>query len=237
MLEVKNLSYSVGSPKKHQEILQNLNFSVKPGEFIVITGPNGSGKSTLAQLIAGIKKPSAGSIVFQDTDITSQSITDRARLGISYAFQQPPQFKGLTAQDLLQISITGHETFVKPPEIDYAKLIKTVGLDSSYLGREINSTLSGGELKRIEIASVIARQSKLSIFDEPEAGIDIWSFEKLVQIFKKFRDKAPERALIVISHQQRLIRQADRIIVLRGGQIALQGHPDKILPKLQEENA
>lgn len=234
MLEVKNLSYSVGSPKKHQEILQNLNFSVKPGEFIVITGPNGSGKSTLAQLIAGIKKPSAGSIVFQDTDITSQSITDRARLGISYAFQQPPQFKGLTVQDLLQISVTGHETFVKPPEIDYAKLIKTVGLDSSYLGREINSTLSGGELKRIEIASVIARQSKLSIFDEPEAGIDIWSFNQLIKIFQQIHKQGTDRSLIIISHQKRLIEQADRIILLKDGQISDQGPVAKILPKLQE---
>ena len=237
MLEVKNLSYSVGSPKNRQEILHDLSFTVKAGEFVVITGPNGSGKSTLAKLIMGIEKPSAGKIVFQKTDITDQNITERARLGIAYAFQQPPHFKGLTIHDLLQVSATGHETFVKDPGIDYDKLIKTVGLDSSYLGREINSTLSGGELKRIEIASTIARQAPLTIFDEPEAGIDIWSFDKLVRIFQQIRKQNPDRSLIIISHQKRLIEQADRIILLKDGKISAQGAPAKILPKLQESAA
>lgn len=237
MLQVKNLSFSVGPARKRSTILNNLNLNIKPGEFVVITGPNGSGKSTLAKLIMGLETATDGQIIFNNTDITSRSITERAQLGIAFAFQQPPHFKGLTVKDLLQISATGHETFLEDTETDYKKLIETVGLDESYLEREINNTLSGGELKRIEIASALARQARLTIFDEPEAGIDIWSFEKLVLIFKKFRDKAPERALIVISHQQRLIRQADRIVVLRGGQIALQGHPDKVLPKLQEENA
>ena len=175
--------------------------------------------------------------IFNKQNITDKDITERAKLGIAFAFQQPPHFKGLTVKDLLQISATGHETFLEDTETDYKKLIETVGLDESYLEREINNTLSGGELKRIEIASALARGAELTIFDEPEAGIDIWSFEKLVQIFKKFREKAPKRSLIIISHQQRLIRQADRIIVLRDGQIALEGHPDKTLPKLQEENA
>lgn len=237
MLEVKNLSFSVGSPKKRQEILHDLSFTVKTGEFVVITGPNGSGKSTLAKLIMGIEKPSAGKIVFQKTDITDQNITERARLGIAYAFQQPPHFKGLTIHDLLQVSATGHETFIKDPGVDYDKLIKTVGLDSSYLGREINSTLSGGELKRIEIASNIARQAPLTIFDEPEAGIDIWSFDKLIRIFQQIRKQNPDRSLIIISHQKRLIEQADRIILLKDGKISAQGAPAKILPKLQESAA
>lgn len=237
MLEVKNLSYSVGSSKKRHEILHDLSFTVKTGEFVVITGPNGSGKSTLAKLIMGIEKPSAGKIVFQKTDITDQNITERARLGIAYAFQQPPHFKGLTIHDLLQVSATGHETFIKDPGVDYDKLIKTVGLDSSYLGREINSTLSGGELKRIEIASNIARQAPLTIFDEPEAGIDIWSFDKLIRIFQQIRKQNPDRSLIIISHQKRLIEQADRIILLKDGKISAQGAPAKILPKLQESAA
>ncbi len=236
MLQVKNLSFSVGPARKRSNILNNLSLNIKSGEFIVITGPNGSGKSTLAKLIMGLEKATDGQIIFNQQNITDKNITERARLGIAFAFQQPPHFKGLTVKDLLQISATGHETFLEDTETNYKKLIETVGLDESYLEREVNNTLSGGELKRIEIASAIARNAQLTVFDEPEAGIDIWSFEKLVQIFKKFREKAPERSLIVISHQQRLLRQADRIIVIRDGQIALQGRPDDILPKLQEDN-
>ena len=237
MLQVKNLSFSVGPARKRSTILNNLNLNIKPGEFVVITGPNGSGKSTLAKLIMGLEKATDGQIIFNHQDITDKDITERAKLGLAFAFQQPPHFKGLTVKDLLRISATGHETFIEDEETDYKKLIETVGLDESYLDREVNNTLSGGELKRIEIASAIARNAKLTVFDEPEAGIDIWSFEKLVQIFKKFRDKAPERALIIISHQQRLIKQADRVIVLEKGQIAREGHPNDILPKLQEESA
>lgn len=220
MLQVKNLSYSVGSAKNRTNILHDLNLNVKPGEFVVITGPNGSGKSTLAKLIMGLAKPTAGQIIWKNQEITNTKITDRARLGIAFAFQQPPHFKGLTVKDLLQISATGHETFLEDEDTDYIKLIESVGLDESYLDREVNNTLSGGELKRIEIASALARNAKLTIFDEPEAGIDLWSFDKLVQIFKKYRQKTPERSLIVISHQKRLIDQADRVIVLKGGKIA-----------------
>ena len=234
MLQVKNLSFSVGPARKRSNILNNLSLNIKPGDFVVITGPNGSGKSTLAKLIMGLEKATDGQIIFNNQDITDRNITERARLGIAFAFQQPPHFKGVTVKDLLQISAPGHETFLEDNETDYKKLIETVGLDESYLEREVNNTLSGGELKRIEIASAIARNAQLTIFDEPEAGIDIWSFEKLVQIFKKFRDKTPERTLIVISHQQRLIKQADRVIVLESGQIASQGHPDDVLPQLQE---
>ena len=237
MLQVKNLSFSVGPAKKRSTILKHLNLNINPGEFVVITGPNGSGKSTLAKLIMGLEKASDGQIIFNQQNITDKNITERAKLGIAFAFQQPPHFKGVTVRDILQISATGHETFIEDNETDYKKLIESVGLDESYLNREVNNTLSGGELKRVEIASAIARKAPLTIFDEPETGIDIWSFEKLVQIFKKFRQNAPERSLIVISHQQRLIKQADRIIVLRDGQITLQGHPDDILPKLEEANS
>lgn len=220
MLQVKNLSFSVGPAKNRTNILCNLNLKINPGEFIVITGPNGSGKSTLAKLIMGLSKPTSGQILFEKQDITDKNITERAKLGIAYAFQQPPYLKGLTVKDLLQISATGHETFIEDEKTDYKQLIETVGLDESYLEREVNNTLSGGELKRIEIASTLARNAKLTIFDEPEAGIDLWSFEKLTNIFKKYRQKAPERSLIVISHQERLIRQADRVIVLEKGRIA-----------------
>ena len=156
MLQVKNLSYSVGSAKNRTNILHDLNLNVKPGEFIVITGPNGSGKSTLAKLIMGLAKPTAGQIIWKNQEITNTKITDRARLGIAFAFQQPPHFKGLTVKDLLQISATGHETFLEDEDTDYIKLIESVGLDESYLDREVNNTLSGGELKRIEIASALA---------------------------------------------------------------------------------
>ena len=168
----------------------------------------------------GLNKPTDGQILFEGQDITTKNITERARLGIAYAFQQPPYLKGLTVKDLLQISATSHETFIEDTETDYKQLIETVGLDESYLDREINNTLSGGELKRIEIASALARNAKLTIFDEPEAGIDLWSFEKLTNIFKKYRQKAPERSLIVISHQERLINQADRVIILEKGEVA-----------------
>ncbi len=234
MLQIKNLSFSVGSAKKRTNILHDLSFSIKPGEFVIITGPNGGGKSTLAKIIMGLICPTSGQIFYNGSDITNTNITERARLGVSYAFQQPPHFKGLTVKDLLQISATGHETFIEDNETDFKKLVETVGLDESYLEREVNNTLSGGELKRIEIASALARKSPLTIFDEPEAGIDIWSFDKLIQIFKKYRTKAPERALIVISHQKRLISQADRAIVLRDGQIASEGRPEDIL---QEDEA
>ena len=220
MLQVKNLSFSVGSAKNRTTILRGLNLKINPGEFIVITGPNGSGKSTFAKLIMGLNKPTDGQILFEGQDITTKNITERARLGIAYAFQQPPYLKGLTVKDLLQISATSHETFIEDTETDYKQLIETVGLDESYLDREINNTLSGGELKRIEIASALARNAKLTIFDEPEAGIDLWSFEKLTNIFKKYRQKAPERSLIVISHQERLINQADRVIILEKGEVA-----------------
>ena len=233
MLELKNISYEVSDEiDDSKEILRDISLTIDD-HFVAITGPNGGGKSTLAKIIAGILTPTSGQIILDGVDITNMSITERANAGISFAFQQPVHFKGLTVKDLICLA-AGKNLSIN----EVCDLLSEVGLCArDYVDRELNGKLSGGELKRIEIAMIRARGTKVSIFDEPEAGIDIWSFEKLVQIFKKFRDKAPERALIVISHQQRLIKQADHIIVLKDGQIALQGHPDKILPKLQEGQA
>ena len=216
MLELCNLEFAV---KKHQ-IVDGISLKVKKGEFAVITGPNGSGKSTLAKLIMGIEQPTSGQIFFDKQDITKMPITDRAKLGIAYSFQQPLHFKGLTVKDLLQVAATGQETFLKDEKTDYKKLLATVGLGEEYLNREINNSLSGGELKRIEIASVLARDAKLLVFDEPEAGIDIWSFTRLVKIFEKLREN---HTVIVISHQQRIIDIADRVIIIRDGKISKEG--------------
>ena len=213
MLELCNLEFAV----KKRQIIDGISLKVKKGEFVVITGPNGSGKSTLAKLIMGIEQPTAGQILFNKQDITKMPITDRAKLGIAYSFQQPLHFKGLTVKDLLQVAATGQETFLKDEKTDYKKLLATVGLDEEYLNREVNNSLSGGELKRIEIASVLARDAKLLVFDEPEAGIDIWSFTRLVKIFEKLRKN---HTVIVISHQQRIIDIADRIVIVRDGKIS-----------------
>lgn len=213
MLELCNLEFSV----KQRRIINGISLKVETGEFIVITGPNGSGKSTLAKIIMGIEKPTSGKIIFDKQDITGMSVTDRAKLGIAYSFQQPLHFKGLTVKDLLQVAATGQETFLKDEKTDYKKLLATVGLGEEYLNREINNSLSGGELKRIEIASVLARNANLLVFDEPEAGIDIWSFTRLVKIFEKLRGN---HTVIVISHQQRIIDIADRVIIIRDGKIS-----------------
>ena len=213
MLELCNLEFAV----KKRQIVDDISLKVKKGEFVVITGPNGSGKSTLAKLIMGIEQPNSGQILFDKQDITKMPITDRAKLGIAYSFQQPLHFKGLTVKDLLQVAATGQETFLKDEKTDYKKLLATVGLGEEYLNREINNSLSGGELKRIEIASVLARDAKLLVFDEPEAGIDIWSFTRLVKIFEKLRGN---HTVIVISHQQRIIDIADRVVIIRDGKIS-----------------
>ena len=213
MLELCNLEFAV----KKRQIVDDISLKVKKGEFVVITGPNGSGKSTLAKLIMGIEQPNSGQILFDKQDITKMPITDRAKLGIAYSFQQPLHFKGLTVKDLLQVAATGQETFLKDEKTDYKKLLATVGLGEEYLNREVNNSLSGGELKRIEIASVLARDAKLLVFDEPEAGIDIWSFTRLVKIFEKLRGN---HTVIVISHQQRIIDIADRVVIIRDGKIS-----------------
>ena len=216
MLKVSNLSYAVEGRK----ILDNISFELNPGSFLVITGPNGSGKSTLAQILMGIKKPNAGQIIFDGKNITDLNVTERAKLGLAFAFQQPVKFKGLTVEELLEIA-------------GNAKILPKVGLDpEKYLERELNSTLSGGELKRIEIATALARKAKLTIFDEPEAGIDLWSFEKLTEAFKELKSSQKDGSVIIISHQERILKIADQIMVLEKGKIKSFGAAAEILPEI-----
>lgn len=224
MLELKDISYVVKGGSR-AKILDHISLLIKPGSFTVITGPNGSGKSTLAEIIIGIKNPTASQILLDQKDITKQPITGRAK-NIAYSFQQPVKFKGLTVYDLLNIA-SGE--LISPA--DATKHLKTVGLDDTYLTRELNDKLSGGELKRIEIASVLARNVDLMIFDEPEAGIDLWSFTKLTEIFKKL--KSAGRTIIIISHQERILKLADEIIILENGKIKQQGKPEKILLRIK----
>ena len=221
MLELQEVSY-LGKDKK---ILDDISFSVPGNSFLVITGPNGSGKSTLVKLIMGVIKPTSGKIIFNGQDITNLSITDRAKLGISYAFQQPVAIKGIRVRDLIEIAANSSN------EAILSKHLKAVGLaPADYLDRELNSSLSGGEMKRIEIASVLARKSVLTIFDEPEAGIDLWSYNDLLKIFKKF--KKDSRSIIVISHQERILKSADKILVLKDGKVVKYGPKEKIIPTL-----
>lgn len=228
MLELKSLSFTAESGDGTAEIIRDLNLTIKSGSFTVITGPNGGGKSTLAKLIAGIEKSTAGQIIFDGTDITDLSITERARMGIGFAFQQPVRFKGLTVLDLLRIAAG------KPLSVaDACEYLSSVGLCAKdYIHREVNASLSGGELKRIEIATVLARNVKLALFDEPEAGIDLWSFSNLIRIFENLRQADGDRTIIVISHQERILNIADEIIVLADGSVKKQGSRDEILPGL-----
>ena len=218
MLEVKEVSF--------KGVLRGVSFSIKDGDLVVVTGPNGSGKSSLAKCIVGVNKISSGKIIFKDEDISEKDCTERARLGMVYSFQQPVHFKGVTVRDLLTIA-SGDE------KVD--GYLKKVGLEPElYLDREINSSLSGGELKRIEIASAIARKVNLYIFDEPEAGIDIWSFSNLIKIFKDIRKKRPDSAMVIISHQERILKIADKIVLLKDGKVALSGSRDKVLSQLEK---
>ena len=212
MLELKNISYVVEDEK---EIIKDVSLSISEG-FIAITGPNGGGKSTLAKIIAGIIAPTSGQIIFDGKDITDMSVTDRARLGISYAFQTPVKFKGITVKDLLSLA-AGKNTTVA----ESCNILSEVGLCArDYINREVNASLSGGELKRIEIAMIIARSTKLSIFDEPEAGIDLWSFNSLIKVFEKMHEKI-NGSILIISHQERILNIADQIIVISEGSIVL----------------
>jgi Fe-S cluster assembly ATP-binding protein len=230
MLRVENASFEVKKGRKKLVILDDVSFLVKPGELVVITGPNGSGKSTLAKIIAGIETLSNGKIILNGQDISTKDCTERARMGIAYSLQTPVHFKGLTVRDLLQIASTSGETFCGENLAEVSGLLEKVGLDSGqYLDREINNSLSGGELKRIEIASVIARNASFTIFDEPEAGIDIWSFNNLIKVFKDMRKNSSEHAIVIISHQERIMQLADRIIVLKDGKVALDGKSEKVL--------
>ena len=233
MLEIKNLSFAVDEADREKEIIHDLSLTVEDGKFIVITGPNGSGKSTLARLIMGIEKPISGQILFDGEDITALDITERAKRGISFAFQQPVRFKGIRVQDLLRLA-AGKNLTVSAA----CAYLSEVGLCArDYIDREINSSLSGGELKRIEIATLLARRTRLSVFDEPEAGIDLWSFQNLIRIFEKMRGEIKDSSIVIISHQERILKIADEIVVLADGRISRRGRPDEILPALIGKNA
>lgn len=230
MLEIKDLTFRVDTDDGRQEIVNNVSLTVPDGKLLVITGPNGGGKSTLARLIMGIEKPTSGKIIFNGTDITNMDITGRARLGIGYAFQQPARIKGMTVRRLLSLA-HGSEL----PEDECCAYLTNVGLCSrDYLNREVDASLSGGEVKRIEIATLIARGAKLSIYDEPEAGIDLWSFNMLVDTFRAMRRKADE-SIIIISHQERVMQLADEVAVIENGKVARFGTREEILPSLLGE--
>ena len=232
MLEVKNLTFQVQENGGERSIVENISFDVADGEMLVITGPNGGGKSTLAKVLMGIEKASAGQIILDGEDISNYDINHRADAGIGYAFQQPPRFKGMTVMKLLSLS-AGKE--LKREEC--CKLLSTVGLCANeYIEREVDGTLSGGEMKRLEIATVLAKSHKLCIFDEPEAGIDLWSFSMLIEQFEKIH-KEKKESLVLISHQERIIQMADRIMVIEDGKIASIGATDEILPQLLGKTA
>ena len=228
MLELRNISFHVTEGNSQVDIIQDLSLTVDNRKFVVITGPNGSGKSTLAKIIAGIEQPTSGQILLDGEDITNKSITERAKMGISFAFQQPVRFRGLQVIDLLRLAAGKKISHIKA--CDY---LSEVGLCANdYLNREVNSSLSGGELKRIEIATILARKTNLSIFDEPEAGIDLWSFQNLIRIFEKMRESTQDRTILVISHQERILNIADEIIVLKDGKIEKHGPKEQILPSI-----
>ncbi|WP_407385522.1 ABC transporter ATP-binding protein [Ruminococcus sp.] len=228
MLEIKNLSFSVSDENTGKEIIKDISLTIPDGKLIVVTGPNGGGKSTLAKLIAGIEKPTAGQILFNGEDITDMSITDRARKGIAFAFQQPVKFKGVRVIDLIRLA-AGKELNIS----EACVYLSLVGLCArEYINREVNASLSGGELKRIEIATVLARKSMLTLFDEPEAGIDLWSFGNLIEVFRKQREEIADRSILIISHQERILNIADEIVVLNSGEIERHGSRDEILPRL-----
>ena len=226
MLELKNITYEVEDNHDNKGILKDISLNIED-HFVAITGPNGGGKSTLPKIIAGIIKPTSGQILLDGEDITDFDITERARHGISYAFQQPVHFKGLTVKDLITIA-AGKEMSVS----EICEILSEVGLCArEYIDREINGSLSGGELKRIEIAMITARGTKLSIFDEPEAGIDLWSFNSLIKVFEKMRDEI-HGTILIISHQERILDIADKIVVIADGRIKTVGTKEEVLPDL-----
>lgn len=229
MLELKNISFA----RDGKQILNNINLKIDNSKLIAITGPNGSGKSTLAKIIMGILTPDSGTILFDGQDITHKNITERAQLGIGFAFQQPVKFKGLTVKDLIEIS-SGNSINLSEA-CDY---LSDVGLCAKdYLNREISGSLSGGELKRIEIAMLAAKKSKLTVFDEPEAGIDLWSFNSLISIFEKMHNQIKESSIVIISHQEKILNIADEIVLLTDGEISAIGQKEEILPLLLKQTA
>ena len=229
MLELKNLCFGVEDENNTKEIIKDVSFVVPDEKFVVITGPNGGGKSTLARLIMGIEKPSSGRIFLDGEDITDLSITERAKLGISFALQQPVRFKGIAVIDLLRLAARKELSVGEACEY-----LSAVGLCArDYIHREVNASLSGGEMKRIEIATVLARGTTLSVFDEPEAGIDLWSFQSLIQVFENMQ-KRTHASILIISHQERILNIADSIILIADGQVRDQGSKDQILPELMK---
>lgn len=225
MLELKNVSFEVDGQK---EIIKDISLTIADNKFTVITGPNGGGKSTLAKLIAGIETPTSGRIYLDSEDITDKNITERANMGISFAFQQPVRFKGIQVLDLLRLAAGKRLSAA-----DACEYLSEVGLCAKdYINREVNASLSGGELKRIEIATVMARGTRLSVFDEPEAGIDLWSFQNLIKVFERMQARTRDGSILIISHQERILNIADEIIVLADGQIKKQGDKAEVLPQL-----
>ena len=223
MLELKNICFSADG----KQILKDINLRIDDAKFIVITGPNGSGKSTLARIISGILTPDSGQILLDGEDITALGITERARKGISFAFQQPVRFKGVTVKDLICLA-SGQDLSTA----DACQYLSEVGLCAKdYINREVNASLSGGELKRIEIATVMARKTKLTLFDEPEAGIDLWSFKNLIDVFEKMHEEI-QGSIIIISHQERILEIADRIIVINDGLVEKSGKGEDVIPEL-----
>ena len=230
MLKVENLSFSVGENGERTNILTDISFDVEKGELLVITGPNGGGKSTLAKVLMGIEKADSGRIFLEGEDISDYDIDERAKAGIGFAFQQPPRFKGMTVDRLISLAAGEQKS-----EAECCDLLSRVGLCAKeYVKREVDSTLSGGEMKRIEIATVLAKKHKLCIFDEPEAGIDLWSFSMLIQQFEEVK-KDKEQSIIIISHQERIIQMADRVMVIEDGRIAGVGESGKMLPSLMKQ--
>ena len=226
MLELRNISYEVNEDQKEIGILKNINLKIED-RLVAINGPNGGGKSTLAKIISGIYRPTFGQILLDGEDITDLNITERARKGISFAFQQPVRFKGITVKDLITLA-AGKKISTQ----EACAYLSEVGLCAAdYINREVNASLSGGELKRIEIAMIIARGTKLSVFDEPEAGIDLWSFNNLIHVFEKLHEDV-QGSILIISHQERILNIADKIVVIANGEITEVGTKEKVLPKL-----
>ena len=228
MLELKGLSYQVEDNGGQTDILRGIDLTIPDNKFVVITGPNGGGKTTLAKAIMGLVKTTGGQILWNGTDITDLSITERAKLGISYGFQQPPRFKGLKVRDLLELA-SGNKKLTRDECCSYLNRVGLCAAD--YVDREVDASLSGGEVKRIEIATILARPGGLLIFDEPEAGIDLWSFAKLTETFRILHGRG-ENTIIVISHQERIIDLADEIVMISGGKVVRQGPKEEIMPHI-----
>lgn len=230
MLSIRDLSYRVSGEGGDVDILRGVTLDIPDKRFVVVTGPNGGGKTSLARTIMGINPATSGQIIWNGTDITALSVTERAKLGISYGFQQPPRFKGMKVRDLLDVAAGEKMTH----DMACAYLTKVGLCARDYIDRDVDASLSGGEVKRIEIATILARKSSLMIFDEPEAGIDLWSFARLTETFQEIHDKK-EATILIISHQERIIRLADEIILIAGGTVAARGSVDEIYPKIMAD--